>query len=322
MPDAKNDVRLQHYIRVLEVLVEQSLKPTRKEIQAISAFMPIFEKRVDGVILDLKKRSFALQQHISDGGDDTTEEVASTPCPQVATQSVPRSKVATQDSDAESSADDDETDGGVQGYASNDVAYKSVDIDENLLREELAYLRGLVWKILETVHSQYDFGIVQLDCTRFKDSIVSHVQELIKHIEVHLQGEFLTQQRGVQGEIAAVEGQLGHTAESIDEVIVLLDYIESLKRQDNKVEDIAQLIGGLAGKMRFVESVNIMFDPEHYEAFLAMRNWPRTFMEYIEQRKSELLDQKEDLYTLMRREIEEVFSKVTEFRAAIADAVE
>ena len=29
--------------------------------------MYIFEKRVDGIILDLKKRSFMLQQDISDG---------------------------------------------------------------------------------------------------------------------------------------------------------------------------------------------------------------------------------------------------------------
>ena len=119
-----------------------------------------------------------------------------------------------------------------------------------------------------------------------------------------------------------MEGQLGHKAESIDEVIVLLDYIESLKRQDNKVEDIAVMISALEGKMGYIERVSIMFEPEQYESFLHMRNWPRTFMQYIEQRKSELLDQKEDLYSLMRKEIEEVFSKIKEFRQAIADAVE
>jgi hypothetical protein len=132
----------------------------------------------------------------------------------------------------------------------------------------------------------------------------------------------LTAQRNVQAEIAAVEGQLGHRAESIDEVILLLDYIESLKRQDNKVADIALMISGLAKKMSYMENVQIMFEAEQYEAFLGMRNWPRTFLQYIEQRKSELLGQKEDLYTLMRREIEEVFAKIQEFRAAIADAVE
>jgi hypothetical protein len=53
-----------------------------------------------------------------------------------------------------------------------------------------------------------------------------------------------------------------------------------------------------------------------------MRNWPRTFLQYIEARKAELLGQKEDLYTLMRREIEDVFAKIKEFKAAIAEVVE
>lgn len=171
------------------------------------------------------------------------------------------------------------------------------------------------------MHDHYDFGLVHLDATRFKERIVAHVRGLVEHIEHHLQAEFMAAQRNVQAEIAGVEGQLGHEAESIDEVIILLDYIESLKRQDNKVADIAQLIESLASRMTFIESVAIMFEAAQYQGYLAMRNWPRTFLQYIEERKAALLDQKEDLYTLMRREIEDVFAKIKEFREAIAEAV-
>jgi hypothetical protein len=44
-PDAANDKRLKQYIRIIGSLIETSLKPTKKEIQNISAFMTIFEKR-------------------------------------------------------------------------------------------------------------------------------------------------------------------------------------------------------------------------------------------------------------------------------------
>ena len=70
VPDAKHDKKLQAYVRVLEHLIEQSLKSTRKEVSAINSFMPIFEKRLDNIILDLKKRSFALQQNLSEGGGE------------------------------------------------------------------------------------------------------------------------------------------------------------------------------------------------------------------------------------------------------------
>ena len=68
-PDAAHDERLKQYIRIIGSLIETSLKPTKKEIQNISAFMTIFEKRQDNIILDLKKRSFALQQDL--GGDES-----------------------------------------------------------------------------------------------------------------------------------------------------------------------------------------------------------------------------------------------------------
>jgi hypothetical protein len=44
-PDAANDERLKQYIRIIGSLIEASLRPTKKEIQNISAFMTIFEKR-------------------------------------------------------------------------------------------------------------------------------------------------------------------------------------------------------------------------------------------------------------------------------------
>jgi len=120
----------------------------------------------------------------------------------------------------------------------------------------------------------------------------------------------------------SVKGKLDMEVNSIDEVITLLDYIDSLKRQDNKIADISLMIDELAVRMGYIESVYIRFPDEQYSEFLTMRNWPRTFMQYIEERKAELLAQKDELYKEMRREIEEVFERVKEFRQTIEEALE
>jgi len=60
VPDVKNNEKLSHYVRVIEKLIDQCLKSTKKELQNINSYMYIFEKRVDNIILDLKKRSFSL----------------------------------------------------------------------------------------------------------------------------------------------------------------------------------------------------------------------------------------------------------------------
>jgi hypothetical protein len=72
---------------------------------------------------------------------------------------------------------------------------------------------------------------------------------------------------------------------SIDDVIMLLDYIESLGKQDNKIGDISVMIDELAVRMQYIEGVEILFPNEQYARFLNIRNWPRTFKNYIEERR-------------------------------------
>ena len=64
----------------------------------------------------------------------------------------------------------------------------------------------------------------------------------------------------VQSEINAVKGRLDEQVESIDDVIALLVYIDSLKRQDNKVEEIADYIEIMAVQMEFIYKLKIMFE--------------------------------------------------------------
>ena len=61
--------------------------------------------------------------------------------------------------------------------------------------------------------------------------------------------------RNVKSEISQVKGRLDEKAESIDEVISLLEYIETLKRTDNKVGEIQEYIDTMQKQMLFIDSV-------------------------------------------------------------------
>ena len=61
--------------------------------------------------------------------------------------------------------------------------------------------------------------------------------------------------RNVKSEISQVKGRLDEKAESIDEVISLLEYIETLKRTDNKVGEIQDYINMMQKQMLFIDSV-------------------------------------------------------------------
>ncbi len=57
-----------------------------------------------------------------------------------------------------------------------------------------------------------------------------------------------------------MKGRLDEQVESIDDVIALLVYIDSLKRQDNKVEEIADYIEIMAVQMEYIYKLKIMFE--------------------------------------------------------------
>jgi len=63
----------------------------------------------------------------------------------------------------------------------------------------------------------------------------------------------------IQLEIHNVKDRLEINAESIDEVIDLLEYIETLKQDDNKIDDIQVMIDKLAVKMEYIERLEIIF---------------------------------------------------------------
>ena len=123
----------------------------------------------------------------------------------------------------------------------------------------------------------------------------------------------------IQDDIQTVKGRLDEKAESIDEVISLLDYIDNLKGSDNKVGDIKVDIDKMAEQMNFIFTLSVKFQDSEFEEFLNIRNWPRTFNKWIQIRKEELLAQKQKLIEEMEDQLEEVFQQVLDFKLEIKD---
>ena len=74
--------------------------------------------------------------------------------------------------------------------------------------------------------TQEEISDLEKSCTNIDDEIKNQ------------KNDFLEKMKNVKEEIRMVKGRLDEKAESIDEVISLLQYIDTLKRTDNKVKDI------------------------------------------------------------------------------------
>lgn len=62
------------------------------------------------------------------------------------------------------------------------MAYKSVEIDPTLLRNEIESIRQHRYSVLEDISNHYDFGMLYIDCQPFKKTVVEHCIALEEEI--------------------------------------------------------------------------------------------------------------------------------------------
>jgi len=82
------------------------------------------------------------------------------------------------------------------------------------------------------------------------------------------------------------------------------------------------MIDDISKRMDYIEAVEILFPGAQYAEFLDIRNWPRTFKQYILDRQKQLLAKKDDLYKEMQKEIEETKQKIEGFKETIKELLE
>lgn len=71
--------------------------------------------------------------------------------------------------------------------------------------------------------------------------------------------------------------------------------------------------------MENVEDLEIVFEDQAYSDYLHARNWPRMFRVYIDDKKSELISKKENLFKEMNNDINDIFLQITRFKRTVDD---
>jgi len=92
--------------------------------------------------------------------------------------------------------------------------------------------------------------------------------------------------------------------------MMLLDYIEVIRRPESKVDEISSTIYGLKAKMDFMLEMQIMLDAEAFNSYLSLVSWPVTFRRWLDRRRFELLSAKDKLFALMAEERDAVYQRI------------
>ena len=82
-------------------------------------------------------------------------------------------------------------------------------------------------------------------------------EELLQFLLNNIKQEFEAKMASIYGEIRTVKNKLTERVKNIDDVIVLLDYIETIKKPDNKMDELVQSIKELNDRMNYLISNKI-----------------------------------------------------------------
>jgi NADPH-dependent 7-cyano-7-deazaguanine reductase QueF len=96
-----------------------------------------------------------------------------------------------------SSAESDESDEEDVGFQGNNMAYKSVEIDEGLMRDELESVKKHRFMVMSEVPNSLDFGLLTIDCLPFKEAVIEHCLLVEQELNNYLRNQFAEKMKSV-----------------------------------------------------------------------------------------------------------------------------
>ncbi len=127
----------------------------------------------------------------------------------------------------------------LEDHHAHDVeAYQDIEISESIYSQKFYEMRQAYWSVLTSIDSTYDYGMILLDCQSFKNLVAKHLEKLLKHLEKHIINEFLVKMNSLYNQYDLVERKATDKATTIDEVILLIEFIENIQKPDELLDEL------------------------------------------------------------------------------------
>jgi len=163
IPDPEKDLIILNMLKQIGVVVEKQRGAPDLKLQKLKKYLGFLETTHESLLLSLKRESYEAGLSESNTPKNLEEEE----------QAAAREQKLLED------------------------AYKNVEISEEAYVAKFQQLRKAYWGVKISVAEEYDFGLLYLDCSRFKKLVSKHLDKLIVGLTEHIVGEFLTKAHGL-----------------------------------------------------------------------------------------------------------------------------
>jgi len=146
-----------------------------------------------------------------------------------------------------------------------------------------------------TVESIYDFGIVALDCTSFKQIVKKHLEKLIGNLSKYVVTDFLSKMNNLFNQFEVIERKSTEEVETIDEVIHLIDYIDKIQKPDDLMDELENFLDVIKNRKDFIDTLSLKLVDTDFMKYLNLFSYPNRLRTLLFKRKQNLENERNRL---------------------------
>lgn len=122
-----------------------------------------------------------------------------------------------------------------------------------------------------------------------------HIENLLKQLTDFILNEFLKKMNSLFDQYDMVEKRATEKASTIDDVIVLLEFIENIQRPEDLLEELETQLEELKSRKNFIDDLALALISADYEKFLHLFSFPMRLRILLVKRKFSLENEREVL---------------------------
>lgn len=97
--------------------------------------------------------------------------------------------------------------------------------------------------------------MIVLDCEAFRTLVAKHIERLLKALEAHILDDFLTRMNHLSSQYELVEKKATDKATTIDDVILLIEFIENIQKPDELLDELETMMEDVKLRKAFIDDL-------------------------------------------------------------------
>lgn len=163
------------------------------------------------------------------------------------------------------------------------------------------------------IEEKYDFGLMMLDCRKFRKQVIATIGKLKSDFEAYLVEQFTAVLKVQVDKNESVWNKVVCIHEDIDEIIGQISLIKSL--QDEEIfEDMRNAILKIAQKKYFLDSLQIAVGEKTMINFMALFSFPNDLKAALAEKKFDLNEEQKIINVKINSADSKVRSYIEKFQ--------